>query len=69
MKKYEYIAYFVNDFAIRKNLETGEYQVIENIPDYKILVWKTFEDSMEGYEEAKAYAKELATAYFVGVVI
>lgn len=69
MRRYEYLNYYVNDFAVRKNLETGKYQVVENIPDYKILVWETFGDSMEDYEKATAYARKLATTYCVGVVI
>ena len=69
MKRYEYLNYYVNNFAVRKNLETGKYQVVENIPDYKILVWETFGDSMEDYEKATTYARKLATTYCVGVVI
>ena len=69
MRRYEYLNYYVNDFAVRKNLETGEYQVVENIPDYKILVWETFGDSMEDYEKATEYARKLATTYCIGVVI
>lgn len=69
MRRYEYLNYYVNNFAVRKNLETGKYQVVENIPDYKILVWETFGDSMEDYEKAMEYARKLATTYCVGVVI
>lgn len=69
MRQYEYLNYYVNNFAVRKNLETGKYQVVENIPDYKILVWETFGDSMEDYEKAMEYARKLATTYCVGVVI
>jgi hypothetical protein len=69
MRRYEYISYYVNNFAVRKSLETGKYQVVENIPDYKILVWETFGDSMEDYEKASEYARKLATTYCVGVVI
>ena len=65
MRRYEYLNYYVNNFADRKNLETGKYQVVENIPDYKILVWETFGDSMEDYEKAKAYVKELVQPYSI----
>ena len=69
MRTHEYIEFFHGEIAIRKNLETGNYQVVENIPDYKILVWETFGDSMEDYEKASEYARKLATTYCVGVVI
>lgn len=62
MKTHEYVAFFINDFAVRKNLETGNYQVVENIPDYKILVWSDYGNSMYDLEEAKADARKLALA-------
>ena len=60
MKRYEYISYYINNFAIRKNLETGEYQVVENIPDYKILVWGDYGNTMEDLEQAEKDARKLA---------
>lgn len=69
MRTYEYVAFFVNDFAVRKSLKTGNYQVVENIPDYKILVWSDYGNTMEDFENAKADARKLATTYCVGIVI
>lgn len=59
MKQYEYIEFFNNDIAIRKNLQTGDYQVIENIPEYKIIVWGSYNNTEQGLWDARFEAREL----------
>lgn len=59
MRQYEYIEFFGNEIAIRKNLQTGNYQVIENIPEYKIIVWGSYNNTEQGLWDARIKAKTL----------
>ena len=59
MKRYEYIEFFEKDIAIRKNLETGNYQVVENIPEYKIIVWSDHGNTEQDLKDARTKAKSL----------
>lgn len=59
MKQYEYIEFFEKDIAIRKNLETGNYQVVENIPEYKIIVWSDHGNTEQDLKDARTKAKSL----------
>lgn len=59
MRQYEYIEFFDNEIAIRKNLQTGNYQVIENIPEYKIIVWSDYGNTKQDLKDARIKAKTL----------
>lgn len=59
MRQYEYIEFFDNDIAIRKNLQTGNYQVIENIPKYKIIVWSEHGNTEQDLKDARIKARTL----------
>lgn len=59
MRQYKYIEFFEKDIAIRKNLETGNYQVIENIPEYKIIVWSDHGNTEQDLKDARTKAKSL----------
>ena len=59
MKQYEYIEFFEKDIAIRKNLETGNYQVVENIPEYKIIVWSDHGNTEQDLKDARIQARAL----------
>lgn len=59
MRQYEYIEFFGNDIAIRKNLQTGDYQVVENISEYKIIVWGSYNNTEQGLWDARFEARTL----------
>lgn len=59
MRTHEYIEFFHGEIAIRKNLETGNYQVVENIPGYKIIVWSDHGNTEQDLKDARTKAKAL----------
>lgn len=63
MRTHEYIEFFQGEIAIRKNLETGNYQVVENIPTHGILVWNDYGNTAKDLESAKADARKLASGW------
>ena len=63
MRTHKYIEFFKGEIAIRKNLETGNYQVVENIPTHGILVWNDYGNTAKDLEDAETDARKLASGW------